>query len=826
MRSRHLALFFAVAVLASGLVLASGNNGATAFPRWEGLEAKDWPNQPRLEVPEDRYAMAGGCYTIAPAGGAPLTRESTTYTVGGAAEPFRFQATDLGSYLLFDSQKTFLAASEGVVGEAVYGASGSHPGQIASGVGHGQGDVPSPNTDGVADQIARSPVNEASGRGASVVVDDAPSNLADWKVTEASNGTFAFDLPETGQSLAVEGNELVLKDAESGSPFELQLTDGCAAYPEVEVNVQGPVMGGETSHQAVRGYLDAHLHMMAFEFLGGRARCGRPWHRFGVQYALVDCPDHEPGGHGAVLESVLTKNRSNPVTGHSTDGWPSFEGWPVHWGYTHEQVYYKWLERAWRGGLRMFTNLLVDNGQLCKIYPFKRNSCNEMDGVRLQARRINQLQDYIDAQWGGPGEGWFRIVTDPFEAREVINDGKLAVVLGIEVSVPLDCGEFNGAAACDKAAIDKGIDEVWDLGVRQMELVNKFDNALSGVAGDSGDTGMVVNVGNRGETGHFWRMETCTEADGHAHDKHQRNVQDETPEFEGRDPLVGAIMSLTGPSGVAPLYPKGPHCNIAGLTDLGEHIIKRMAEKGMLFDPDHMSARAQTQALNLLEGMNYPGVVSSHSWSNDTIYPRVHALGGVVTPYAGSSEDFVHSWRHQKLFAAGTGYDFGIGYGSDMNGFGSQGGPRSGDNAVQYPFEGFGGVTVNKQQSGTKTYDYTVDGVAHYGMYADWVEDLRLLAGDAIVEDLSNGPEVYLQMWERAMGIAPDSCRSDVADLTNAQLDSLQRGMSAEQVVKTLGQPSTRGAEAFTYCVEGNREATLTFRDEALHSWRATRSSK
>ena len=69
----------------------------------------------------------------------------------------------------------------------------------------------------------------------------------------------------------------------------------------------------------------------------------------------------------------------------------------------------------------MFTNLLVDNNQLCKIYPFKRNSCNEMDGVRLQAQRIRELERYIDAQNGGPGEGWFRIVTDPFEARRVIN---------------------------------------------------------------------------------------------------------------------------------------------------------------------------------------------------------------------------------------------------------------------------------------------------------------------------------------------------------------------------------------------------------------------
>src|SRR3712207_8786269 len=44
---------------------------------------------------------------------------------------------------------------------------------------------------------------------------------------------------------------------------------------------------------AVRGLLDAHMHMMAFEFLGGRIHCGRPWHPYGAPSALVDCPDQD-----------------------------------------------------------------------------------------------------------------------------------------------------------------------------------------------------------------------------------------------------------------------------------------------------------------------------------------------------------------------------------------------------------------------------------------------------------------------------------------------------------------------------------------------------
>ena len=34
------------------------------------------------------------------------------------------------------------------------------------------------------------------------------------------------------------------------------------------------------------GTIDAHTHVTAFEFLGGDFHCGRPWHPFGIAYAL------------------------------------------------------------------------------------------------------------------------------------------------------------------------------------------------------------------------------------------------------------------------------------------------------------------------------------------------------------------------------------------------------------------------------------------------------------------------------------------------------------------------------------------------------------
>ena len=801
--------YFAVAAALVVSVLASGLGTAVAQSDWTG-EPKDIGPGPRAQFPEDRYALAGGCYAVS-SGDAFLNRDGDRFAASGpnldAAEPFRFQATDLGRYMLFGTESDFLAASEGALAKAAYGATESLPGQIAGGVVLEQTDV-------AADQLARSEANRASGRGASVVAATEANELADWKVVESGSNTFKIELPATDQALAVDGGNLSLVPTAKGDGFSFELVTGCATFPEVEVNIDGPVVGGQTSFQETRGFIDLHLHGMAFEFLGGRARCAKPWSRYGVSQALLDCPDHHPGGEAAVLEQLLSRTQGE---GHTPDGWPTFEGWPKYNYLTHEQLYYKWLERAWRGGLRLYTNLLVDNAALCKVYPYKdrnqvENKCNEMDGVRLQYQRVLQLQEYIDAQSGGPGEGWFRVVTDPFEAREVINAGKLAVVLGIEVSTLFDCG-LKADQDCTKKKIDDGLAEIYDMGVRQMELVNKFDSGLSGVTGDAGDTGLVVNQGNFEETGSYWRMDTCPEDAGPAVDKLQRNLHDDAgfpDQFTGRDSLVASILATAGRSGAAPVYPPGPHCNELGLTDLGAYTIRQLAKRGMIFDPDHMSARARTAAMGLIEDLNYSGVVSSHSWADDTIYPRIYGAGGLITPSDAELSGFIEDYTKAKSWADDRFY-FGFGFGSDVNGFSSSAPPIEGT-TVEYPFTGFGGTTVYQQKSGERVYDINTDGVAHYGLYTDWIQGLRQM-NESLYQDMTRGTEAYLQTWERAFGVPGDACRSDIADLPAAQVASIEPGTSYKDVLLELGQPTSRVGNEYVFCIEGGTTSVITFDD-------------
>ncbi|WP_327089990.1 dipeptidase [Nonomuraea sp. NBC_01738] len=484
------------------------------------------------------------------------------------------------------------------------------------------------------------------------------------------------------------------------------------------------------SQQPVSGFIDAHSHLMSYEAFGGKLLCGKPFDPGGISRALVDCLDHHPNGEAAWFENFT--RTGSPVGTHDPTGWPTFKSWPANDSLTHQQAYYTWIERAWRGGLRIMVNDLVANRQLCEIYPLKSNSCDEMASIRLEAQRTYEMQDYIDQQNGGAGQGWFRVVKSPDEARAVIGAGKLAVVLGIETSEPFGCRQTLGIPHCTKAQIDRGLDEAYALGVRSMFVCHKYDNALCGVRFDSGTQGVIVNLGNLLSSGRFWQARTCTGPE------HDNTI---TPAV-----LPPELARWLPPGVNLPVYGPGPHCNTRGLTSLGEYMIKGMMQRGMIVEIDHMSAKAAGQALTLLEGANYPGVISSHSWADPSYFQRIYRLGGMVTSYGHGAEGFANTWRETKPLRDAAGKP-GFGYGLDANGLGPLPGRRAGS-AVGYPFASYdGSVAFDRQTTGQRTWDYNAEGVANYGLVPDWIEDIRSIAGPEFIQDMAQGAESYLRTW-------------------------------------------------------------------------------
>jgi hypothetical protein len=691
------------------------------------------PAQAAKAEAQTRYTLANGCYSLhGPSG-----------QVVAGAERVRMQATTLGSYLLYRPDRTFLAARD--------------DGSVA----------PAPD----------------------------PSPAADWRVREAGGGTFVLT-PASAESRALSagpnGAPALAEPGAAGDAAKLRFVpaQGCADYPEAPLNATGSPLAN-VPFAKVGGIVEGHMHWMTFEYIGGNFHCGRPWHPYGIAYALPDCSSVEgPQGSAAPVQNFL--NFGAPASPHDTSGYPKLSAWGPG-NLTYEGTYWRWVERAYLGGLRLMIMSVNENRVLCELQSNRRTNCDEMDTVRRGFQDIREMQRYVDAQAGGPGKGFFQIVTDPFQARRVINAGKMAVVLEVEVSEPFGCRGWE-TSTCDRAQVDRQLDEMYRAGVRSSLLLNKFDNPLTGVRFDGGPVGVVINAGNKNSAGSFWSARTCT---GRLADNTVETFQPQSSAF-----LSSTLATMGVPGGAFPAYPPAPHCNTRGLTALGRHLVRRMMDLHMIVNPDHMSQAAVDDTLTLLETRSYSGVISPHGWMDPGNWPRLWKLGGMAFPGHSNAADYVKEWR--KYRPKSTPYAFGWGYGADLGGLSHQP-DTAAAGGIGYPFRSYDGrVAFERQRTGERTFDYNKDGVAQYGLYADWFNDLRRAGGGQVATDMWNGAEAYLQMWERAGGIRTRACAPMWAVLTPRGMGPLRLGERWETLLRRAGQPQQR-SRAWSWCVVGVR---------------------
>jgi len=210
--------------------------------------------------------------------------------------------------------------------------------------------------------------------------------------------------------------------------------------------------------------------------------------------------------------------------------------------------------------------------------------------------------------------------------------------------------------------------------------------------------------------------------------------------------------------------------------------------------------------LTLLESRRYSGVISPHGWMDPGNWPRLWKLGGMAFPGHSQAGDYVKEW--QKYRPKRTPYFFGWGYGADLGGLSDQPGPDA-QGSIGYPFKSYdGSVTLDRQRTGDRTFDYTKDGVAQYGLYADWFADLRRVGGQALAQDMWNGSEAYLEMWERAEGIRSVGCNRARVGVSSQGLAGLRLGSDWQTLLRRAGQPQQR-TRAWTWCANGapNRTA-------------------
>jgi microsomal dipeptidase-like Zn-dependent dipeptidase len=595
---------------------------------------------------------------------------------------------------------------------------------------------------------------------------DAPPTLPTTYDAPVSPGTYGYQI----QALYQAGNGEVISGLAPNQPVMVTVTP--KPLPPIW------------------GFADLHTHQFSNVGFGGWLLHGRS---FGpIDVALARRSKAAPGADaiGAALGQGIFK---------SGKGYPEFDEWPGWYSITFQQMYVDWIRRAFDGGLKLMVVLASNNPVLCAVAaPVSGRTCDDMENVDAAINEARAMEAWVDARSGGPGKGWYRIVTSGRHAREVINSGKLAVVLGTEVPGLFGCRIGGG---CTTSRVRHELQKYYDLGIRQITPVHNADNAFGG----SALYNEAFNFSNKIITDNYFDTWNCS-ANGLTFRfgvpggvVAQALIGVMTTAAFG--PINGLIAGIGVGSYVPPAYPAGPHCNARGLTPLGDFMIREMMNRRMIVDIDHMSSRTFDATLNIVQSgagpLPYP-VVASHTGlvaisrtahgqhegnKTDDQLARLKQVGALVAPIThqgglndvgtavpsvphdcgNSSKTWAQAYLHTVRHMGGP-----VALGSDFNGFAGQPGPRfdrpggaaescgkethaAQSRPVPYPFQIHGGTgSLGKSAAGTRTFDFNVDGLAHIGLLPDFVEDLKQVGvTPAQLEPLFRSAEAYVNLWER-----------------------------------------------------------------------------
>lgn len=736
-------------------------------------------------LPEDQpspQGAANGCFAVEGFDGrnaAFLVASSSGTSFSFSAEdattatPFLWRAADLGTYLLYDDRRHFLTAT----GESDPAATGS--------------DDPS-TTETPLEPSAWSVTRDAVLQSAESLRIDRFRSTGEWDLEPAAADATRFQLRHGNSGLYLGFSGLVAEPLDA-AVLTLIRREGCAEFPELSLDATGEVGRTTWDDGDLYGFIDAHSHLLTNKgFGGGGMFHGAPYHRLGVEHALPDCA-HSHGEEGRndiigfffdgdveldvnALLPVITQGRTQDFN-HHTDGYPTFTDWPNSWQFsTHQQQYYRWLERAYLSGLRMVVELATGNSILCEFLTGVRAqetlySCNDMVGVDRAIEAAREMERYIDAQHGGPGEGWFRIVESPAQARDVIRDGKLAVVLGIETSNLFDCflTPPEGYEPCTEEGVMAALDEYHALGIRVIFPVHKYDNAFSPGDGHRG----VIELGNLINSHHYSNFVEDCPFDRHVFDSGAvtfGGLNEPRPSYLFPAPLNMFRFANNPIQTLLPLLPRlqepglpGNYCQNATLTPLGERLIEGIMERGMIIDVAHLPQHSVVRTLDILEEAGYP----ASSTHGDTFDGRIFDIAGFGRISFGGCADLEqpdtmgNGLRNRVALLRERGLYAAPGFAFDMNGFAGARRPRFGEhsgcpqpqpNPITYPFRSFdGAVEFTQPRLADREVDFNTDGMLQIGLLPELIEDARRDGlSDEDLEPLFRSAEAYIRMWELA----------------------------------------------------------------------------
>ena len=599
-----------------------------------------------------------------------------------------------------------------------------------------------------------------------------------WRIVPTSDGQ-ATIVSKLGTSLEVGGTGSV-----NGTAVRMGSRGGSV--------VQRWVLEPAVSPSRLHGWADLHTHPMSHLAFGKKLMHGAPdigsivpagtyncnptdFRAATMEQALGSC-NATHGGWGAfdnpcgdyLRAAVLNYGfdpdfvhiSGNPHGDHHHAGAPAFAYWPHQTSVTHQQMWWEWIKRAHEGGLRVMVALAVNNELLAKVL----NGDAPIDDKGSADLQLNELKSFV-----GRHSDFMEIARSPADLRRIVSANKLAVILGIEVD---DIGNFNrGAPTAD--AVRAEVRRLYqEKDVRYIFPIHLTNNKFGG----SAVYDPLFNYANRFLTGRPFTIATSPDPTITGKLSPDPFWLKPVLDLVSTIPYPEAFDLFKCPAGVMGCWDRfveikkiltpdlatlayatvpGGHINSLGLTPLGEVAIDEMMRLGMLIDVDHMSLPSMQRTVDLAERFapgGYPlmighngirGSTGNEKFIGPEMTARIARLGGVFGLGTADTDPDSMIASHGRAWSA-TGHS-AIALGTDVNGAEKLPRATPGLDSTQF-YSGF-----SKSTTGTRTWDYTAEGTAHYGLMVDFLRDVeRRPGGAAVVGNLYGSAEAVARAWETA----------------------------------------------------------------------------
>jgi microsomal dipeptidase-like Zn-dependent dipeptidase len=446
----------------------------------------------------------------------------------------------------------------------------------------------------------------------------------------------------------------------------------------------GPVFPSAT--KPIWGAIDMHTHPMAFMGMGGKLMYGK---LDGDPAKELNNCNEVHGGFGtdnprgnyfrAEMVNMVDEHFKDsivrykledlkvPHNDHKHDGYPNFVHWPTQSSMIHQQMWYEWMRRAKDGGLKSIIALTVNSEVLGRAlggdapYDDKTTADRQIDSL---IAFVHRHRDFLDT------------ATSAARMRQVVNEGKMAVIMGMEVD---NIGNFYQNIQVTNEQIRNEITRLKNKGIRYIFPVHVTDNKFGGAAvykdffnfGNKYSSGQPVTSLNPNLyppvlPGNLFKVETAPD----------RNIgfrlaQGELGEYLPlaikMRPLLelieaGGFPVIPPPPLVEPVFfsttnlavkatvdpaiialrssqqyqlakklfldrnpeldtyagivrsatEKGGHRNISGISAEGDFFIKELMRQGMMIDMDHASEKSVNDIIRIAVRNDYP-VNSGHN---------------------------------------------------------------------------------------------------------------------------------------------------------------------------------------------------------------------